>query len=145
MKKFLGHTIAMIHKHSHQYLKELLCDLDIGLTDFRVLISLYEQEGVHQDKIAQYTDFNKATVTRSLRTLEDRHWIERVTDPDDHRAYLVYLTEEGKNQQAYLKASLTAWRDKLTDGIAAEDLAVTQKTLYHILKNIKKGDEHHGK
>ncbi len=145
MKKFLGHTIAMIHKHSHQYLKALLCDLDIGLTDFRVLISLYDQEGVNQDYIARYTDFNKATITRSLRTLEDRAWIERVTDPEDHRAYLVYLTEEGKSQQAYLKASLTAWRDKLTDGLSKDDLAITHKTLDHILNNIKKGDEQDGK
>lgn len=144
MKKFLGHTIAMIHKHSHQYLKSLLSDLDIGLTDFRVLISLYDQEGVHQDHIARYTDFNKATITRSLRTLEERNWIRRETDPEDHRAYLVYLTTEGKDQQAHLKRSLTAWRDQLTEGIAREDLAVTQRTLDDILNNIKKGCEQHG-
>lgn len=58
--------------------------------------------------LAAYFGVGKATVSRQLRTLESLGLLTRCPDPDDGRAWLVELTEEGHARFARVRRARRA-------------------------------------
>jgi len=65
-----------------------------GMTRARciVLTHLAQHEGVNQNALAQLLDARPKTLARLLNRLEAAGYIERIADPDDHRARVLALT-----------------------------------------------------
>jgi DNA-binding MarR family transcriptional regulator len=65
-----------------------------GMTRARciVLTHLAQHEGVNQAALAQVLDVRPMTLIRLLNRLEAAGYIERIADPDDHRARVLALT-----------------------------------------------------
>jgi DNA-binding MarR family transcriptional regulator len=53
---------------------------------------------VRLSTLAGMLDVDASTVSRQVRQLEDRGLIERMSDPDDGRACLIALSEEGRSR-----------------------------------------------
>jgi DNA-binding MarR family transcriptional regulator len=66
---------------------------EVGLTPLqcRLLETLSRNEGISQVRLAQLTDTDPMTVTRTLDGIQTGAWIERLPDPDDRRAHRLYL------------------------------------------------------
>src|ERR1700679_1207968 len=62
---------------------------EVGMTPLqcRLLDVLSHNEGISQVRLAQLTDTDQMTVTRTLDSIQPGAWIERLPDPDDRRAH----------------------------------------------------------
>ncbi|MFF3615270.1 MarR family winged helix-turn-helix transcriptional regulator [Streptomyces sp. NPDC002580] len=96
---------------------------ELSLVSYTLLGHLEEADGCRATDLAAHYSLDKSTVSRQVSALERSGWIERRTDPEDHRVQVLHLTEAGREILAQVTRSRrTAFRERLT-GWSAEDLA----------------------
>lgn len=74
-----------------------------------------------------------ATMTATLDTLERRGWIERRTNPDDRRSYLVSVTDEGRAMCDRMLAGVRVVERETMSGLSERELATLLKLLDKVL------------
>ena len=62
------------------------------------------------------------SLTRTLKSLEDKGLITREKNPDDGRGVLVYLTDLGKEKRSLSKETVLKFNQIIKDKITAEQL-----------------------
>ena len=84
-----------------------------------LLLGSAEHGPVRPSVLADVLYLDLSTVSRQLGTLEASGWVARERDPDDRRAFLVRITDEGRRvlganlaaRRALLKDLLTDWSE----------------------------------
>ncbi|MBQ3099503.1 MAG: winged helix-turn-helix transcriptional regulator [Clostridia bacterium] len=110
-------------------------------TSFRhILFHLAHQDGRTQLELANLTHLKPPTVSVSLTKLEADGYVERVTDPRDHRQTRVYLTEKGRDVHRRIHAAIEEIEAKVTQSLS-EDERGELVTLLIKLRNNLIGDE----
>lgn len=69
---------------------------ELSRTDVVVLASLADQRCTRSRDLARAEGLDPSTMSRRLASMEQRGLIERHPDPDDGRAQIVRLTEQGR-------------------------------------------------
>ncbi|MGG7466127.1 MarR family winged helix-turn-helix transcriptional regulator [Plantibacter sp. YIM 135347] len=84
---------------------------------WRTLSVLSSVGPVRVGELARQSRVSQPTMTKLVQNLDEREWIKRIADVDDHRAWLIAITPKGN-------AALMGWRNELTDALvpAFEDL-----------------------
>lgn len=72
---------------------------------YGLLVRLEEAEPERATDLAAYFGVGKATMSRQLRALEELGLVAREPDPADGRAYLMRLTEEGRERFARVRSA----------------------------------------
>jgi DNA-binding MarR family transcriptional regulator len=62
-----------------------------------VLKRLYEMDHVSQKGLSERADKDQATLTKILDLLEKQELVTRDPNPEDRRAFLICMTEKGRN------------------------------------------------
>ncbi len=62
-----------------------------------------EEDGVHQKDLTEVLKINPSSVSESVNKLEESGYLHRTTDPDDHRATLLVLTDLGRARALEIK------------------------------------------
>ena len=83
-----------------------------------------DRKGTPATKIAPALGLEARSLTRMLKTLEDKKWIRRESDDDDRRVVNVYLTEEGKKKRELAKEGVIAFNNAIYEKIGEEKLAI---------------------
>lgn len=101
-----------------------------------ILADLYQQDGVRQQDLAMSIIKDKATITRSLRFLEQENLVLRNPDPTDGRTKRIYITTKGR--QLFEKV-LPLGQNVLAlakQDIKTEDLEKCQMVLQKMYNNL---------
>lgn len=77
---------------------------DISWAEWQVLWSLGERVHRTAKAISGHSGLTKTKISRAVKALEDRRWLERCRDRDDRRFELLALTALGLEGYAMLKA-----------------------------------------
>jgi len=81
-----------------------------------LLIGAAERGPVRPSVLAEVLYLDLSTVSRQLAALETSGWVARERDPDDRRAFLVRITDQGRRVlDANLAARRALLKDLLTD------------------------------
>ncbi|WP_051945074.1 MarR family winged helix-turn-helix transcriptional regulator [Streptacidiphilus rugosus] len=88
---------------------------------FLLLNRLDRTGAVGVKALAQAMGIDSSTVTRQVAPLVDCGLVERVPNPDDGRAVLLELSEEGRQRLQEVRASRQELMRVLTDGWPEED------------------------
>lgn len=80
-------------------MQRTLKDNNAGITFemLQVLSSLWHEQGITQQALAERTAKDKACLTNLMNNLEKKGYVYRKEDTNDRRNKLVYLTPEGKH------------------------------------------------
>lgn len=96
---------------------------------WRTLSVLTTVGPVRVGELARQSRVSQPTMTKLVQSLDERDWIKRIADVDDHRAWLIAIAPKGT-------AALLAWRDELTDALEPaftdledDDLAAIARTV----------------
>ena len=70
----------------------------LGLTraQWRVMAHLAPRQGINQTALAEILEIENITVARHIDRLQETGWVERRPDPDDRRAWHLYLTGKAR-------------------------------------------------
>lgn len=97
-----------------------------------LLVPLFEQDGLQMGELARRGGISKQTMTTMIRQLETKKLVKRRRDPDDGRAYRVYLTATARKFEPVAEHAL-AQMDKI---VAAAVPAGSQQKVTQLLKEI---------
>jgi MarR family transcriptional regulator, organic hydroperoxide resistance regulator len=89
-----------------------------------VLLNIDKKKGTPATKIAPALGLEARSLTRMLKSLEDKKWIRREIDEDDRRVVNVYLTEEGKRKRDFARQGVILFNDAIYEKIGEEKLNI---------------------
>ena len=129
----IGKLISYINRLNQKNLARSFKEYDIGSGGHHsYLKAILQRPGVNQDQLTTDLKFDKATTARSVRQLEEAGYIERRTDPNDRRAYLLYPTERAKAFEPMLHEILQDANAQLTRSLSTEE----KEQLWQLLNKI---------
>ena len=112
----------------HQELKQL----GLNLSQFAVLMTLLEEEGLSQAAIGKKIIMPGYSTTRNIDALEEKQLLERRKDERSRRSHRIYLTDQGHA----LCPQLVAIVKKVNEALLSTLLPTEEKQLKAILKKL---------
>ncbi len=133
----VGRLIARIHRGIYNYVSSRLknCDLDVGQFFFLRYILLHE--GITQEQIARGILLDKATVSKGLKRLSDLGYVEKKTNPDDKREFLVFATARAKAFLPEIESIYKEVHNKLYRRLNAQQIEQLQSLLETVYQNVE--------
>ena len=133
----LMRQINMISRIATIYRDDRLKDSELGACHHTYILTICNNPGISQDKLAQKIFINRSNVTRQLSYLEEKGYVERRQSPTDKRVQLVYPTERAMAALPTVRETVDAWNDCITEGFSADELDCLSDMLERILANAK--------
>ncbi len=127
---FLLHDVSrLLRKRFDQRAQEL------GLTraQWRALAHLARNEGINQITLADVLEVEPITMARLVDRLETAGWVERRKDPNDRRAWRLFVTDKARPVLARMRAIAAENHAEALAGLPPD----TVDTLFDALARIK--------
>ena len=86
------------------------------------LLSIEKEDGTPSTEISSRMGMEATSLTRTLKTLEEKGLIIRKKNPNDGRGVLIYLTDFGKQMRAQSKETVMQFNDTIRKNISEEKL-----------------------
>jgi len=136
----LGFWLYRSHIQVSAALRQAFQDAGHDLTpeQWAVLLRLHEQEGLNQSQLGEKTFKDRHNITRILRQLDRRGYIEKFHDKKDKRAFRVYLSPAGRSLLRELKQIVLKHRDRVCKGFSKDDLLNIRDYLHRIVNNLRR-------
>ncbi|NBA87200.1 MarR family transcriptional regulator [Emticicia sp. CRIBPO] len=106
---------------------------DMTMSIGYVLLNIDQEKGTPATKIGPSIGMEPRSLTRMLKSLEEKGWIYRETDAEDKRFVNVFLTELGKSKRNFAREGVIAFNKKIHESIPMEKLSV----FYSVINDIK--------
>jgi len=97
-----------------------------------VLINIDSEEGTPATKIAPQLGLESRSLTRMLRTMEEKNLIFKKKDPNDGRSVRIYLTADGKTGKAIAKETVKTFDKAIKEIIPDGKL----KSFFEVIRKI---------
>jgi len=114
---------------------------EAGIEEFngaqgRILYVLWQEDGLPIIELAKRTGLAKTTLTSMLDRMDEKGFLERVTDNKDRRILRIFLTLKAKG----LKAQYNKVSDEMSQifykDFAEEEIIAFEKALEKVLSNL---------
>lgn len=97
-------------------------DFDVTASTGFVLLNIDVEEGTPATKIAPLMGLEARSLTRMLKTMEDKEWIYRAKDPVDGRSVRIFLTETGKEKREFARRAVKEFNHRIRSLVSEEQL-----------------------
>ena len=91
-----------------------------------------DKEGTPSTKLGPKMGMEPRSLTRMIKSLEKKGWIEKKHDKSDKRLVKLHLTEEGKRLRQKTKEVVIHFNNRLYEEIGEKEL----KTCFNVLQQI---------
>ena len=110
----------------------------LGLTraQWRVLVHLGPRQGINQTSLAEILELDNVTLSRHIDRLERAGWLERRPDPEDRRAWRLYLSEASRPTLKKMETLAAETQAAALVDLSSDQRALFVETLVKIKKNI---------
>ena len=110
----------------------------LGLTraQWRVLAQLRRREGINQSALADILEIENITMGRHIDRLEDAGWVERRPDPEDRRAWRLYLAEKVQPILDGMRVLSNETREEALAGLSPDQRDILIEGLVTIKDNL---------
>lgn len=118
----MTYLVYVMQKRMRRQMSTALDRDDITLEQYVVLYNLINQDGINQKNLSHKVDKDQATLARILDILEGRGYVVRRTTEKDRRAFLVYITDEGRAKVKEIARRLEHVHNRIVEGISPESV-----------------------
>lgn len=123
--KAAWHSIARMYNQQAQ-------KYDATMSMGFVLLNINAEEGTAATKIAPLMGLEARSLTRLLKSMEEKGLIYREADKNDKRSVRICLTKEGKRKKEMSKQTVLRFNEVVRQEIPEEKL----KVLFEVLQKI---------
>lgn len=107
---------------------------DTTLPRFDAMAQLYRYpDGLRMGEISQLLMVTSGNITGIIDQLVQENLVERTTDPNDRRAYVVKLTESGISAFELMTGEHREWVADMTSGLNEDE----QEQMYQLLTKLR--------
>ena len=132
----IGKSMSIIHRHGRAFVSNRLKEYNIGSGQFPYFRMLIHRNGQSQEELSRYFHVDKATAGRAIKKLVDEGYVERRRNPNDRRAYQVFLTEKGEQTGTVVMKILRELTEVLMSDFTNEESELFLDILDRMGKNI---------
>ncbi|MFY0605493.1 MAG: MarR family transcriptional regulator [Cyclobacteriaceae bacterium] len=97
-------------------------EFDVTASTGFVLLNIDVEEGTPATKIAPLMGMEARSLTRMLKTMEDKQWIYREQDPNDGRSVRIFLTDLGKEKRAVSSRAVKEFNAKIREMVSEDQI-----------------------
>ena len=101
------------------------------------LISIDPEEGTPSTALGPKMGMEATSLSRTLKTMEEKGLIERKPNPMDGRGVLIHLTEFGQEMREYSKQVVITFDEAVKENVSKADLDTFMKVAHNILELIQ--------
>ena len=105
-----------------------------------VLLNIHSEEGAQATKIAPQMGLEARSLTRILKSMEEKELIYRTPDPTDKRGVLVFLTAKGHDMKNRARETVLRFNEVMRENISPEKLNVFFEVLQTVNGIIEKNN-----
>ena len=102
--------ISILYREHAKYINEIVKENNLSYGLHPLLIKIYKNEGINQEQLAQNFHLNESTITRNLKKLEDKGFIERTKDK---RKKIIKVTPKGEKVAQRVMDFDKKWDERL--------------------------------
>ncbi len=102
-----------------------------------VLLNINYEDGASATKIAPQMGLEARSLTRILKSMEEKELIYRAPDPNDKRGVLVFLTKKGLEMKNRARETVLRFNEVMRQNIPNEKLNVFFEVLQSVNKIIE--------
>jgi len=134
----IGRDVSHLFRSIRNFMGRQLEPYGIGDAQFPFLMLLLHEDGISQEYLATALKCDRATSARSIARLENAGYVRRVVDPNDRRAYKVFLTEQGHDMGQIVWSFSRDLNDILLEGFTDEEKLAFRNMIKKAGLNISK-------
>lgn len=127
-----GAVVSLINRSRFVFLNKRLWPLGLSAGQFPVLMLLAKEQNIMQEDLVRHYHLDKGTIARAVKKLEDGGYIRRITDPDNRRAFRLFLTERGEHAIPLLHGINREWENVISAGLSNEE----RTTMHSLMKRV---------
>lgn len=113
-------------------------DADASMAMGFVLLNINTEEGTPATKIAPLMGLESRSLTRLLKTMEEKGLIFREADKVDKRSVRIRLTRKGKNNKEKAREKVLLFNEVVRDHVSDRDLEIFFSVSQTIIQLIEK-------
>jgi len=132
VEKSVGFLLAKSYQRACLLFKEEFEGHDLTPQQFGLLGFLWQEDGITQAELSAKSQIDRTTMGGLIDRLEKEGLLVRRNHPADRRAYLICLTEKGKELQPVLTPLAIAALAKLTAKLDRHEVETLQSLLEKI-------------
>ncbi|MDG5471298.1 MarR family transcriptional regulator [Jeotgalibacillus sp. ET6] len=132
----VGHIVNKSGTKLFNYLLVLLSEYEITPEQWGLLNLLWKKDGINQKELSELMFKDKTILTRMIGKLETKGMVIRQEHPEDRRAFLIFLTDKGRELKEILIPIVASAEEKYLQGLTPEEIMITKKVLKTISSNI---------
>ncbi len=115
--KVAWHAISRMYNQYGQ-------DFDVTASTGFVLLNIDAESGTPATKIAPLMGMEARSLTRILKTMEEKDWIYREPDPTDGRSVRIFLSPLGKQKREFARTAVREFNKKIRELISEDKIQV---------------------
>ena len=104
------------------------------------LLNIHSEEGTPATKIAPLMGLEARSLTRLLKSMDEKGLIYREADKMDKRSVRIYLTREGKKSKEKARETVLRFNEAVREQVPGQKLDVFFEVLGEINKMIERND-----
>lgn len=112
----LAGLVSIVHRMYSIYIDTQAIAPGLTTGQIPFLMQISQNPGITQDELASHNIFDKGTVARAVRKLEENGYLTRTPDPKNRRKLQLNLTAEGKAVVPRVFAADRDWEDTVISG-----------------------------
>ena len=131
---FLPYQLAVLSEAVSRSMSQIYAQrFDLSRDEWRVLAALHNAPPTRTAAVIEQTTLDKVSVSRALRRMEEKALVERMTDPQDARGYLIRLTASGRSLFRKIVPMVQAREQFLLEGLEGAERAALQSGIQKLL------------
>ncbi|HEY0878651.1 MAG TPA: MarR family transcriptional regulator [Zeimonas sp.] len=135
----LSFLLADVSRLLRRAIAQRLEGSELTFVQARVLVHLARAPGLRQVELASRLEVQPITLARVIDQLEQRGFVERRVDPDDRRAWRVFVTSRARDALASIRRIGATARDEALAGIAPARVEALLHALVQMRQNLADG------
>lgn len=125
--------ISILYREHAKYLNEKVKDENLSYGLQPILVKIYKEENIIQEELARAFNLNESTITRNLKKLEEKGFIERIPDK---RTKKIRVTKNGAKVARKVMDYDERWDEKIKSNLSDEEYRIFKDTLRKICEDL---------
>lgn len=126
---------SIITRQCKSYYESNLKEFGIGNSQQFFLIMIYKKPGMSLADVASESGFDKSTITRSVKKLQQLGYIKLEDDENDGRAFRLYITDKGIPVIKRINETKEQINRRLVTGLSDDEIATITELIIKIADN----------
>ncbi|WP_442845945.1 MarR family winged helix-turn-helix transcriptional regulator [Leeuwenhoekiella sp. H156] len=118
----IDHALRATWQAITKMYNEQAAQLDSTMATGFALLSIDPEEGTPSTALGPRMGMEATSLSRTLKSMEERGLIERRPNPADGRGVLIFLTEFGKKNRDFSKDRVLKFNEAIRNNIEAEKI-----------------------